>query len=130
MEAVRMYPMAGVCELTVERHWIADAVESLGGDRRSASDADDTLVVYEGTVKNLSQDDLDFYWQLSATARNGEYEYPCVLVCERNEGASLKTALPPLGEARLLIYAEVPEVAVSGEWTLTIYVGGEELVIE
>lgn len=118
------------CEIAIARHWIADAVESTGGDRRTVSDADSTLIVYEGAVRNLSKDDLDFYWQLSATVKSGEYEYPCTLVCERNGGASLKTALPPMGEARLLIYAEVPETMAQSEWTLTVGADGEQLVIE
>lgn len=131
MEAVEMHVAEGLCELTVERSWVADAVESAGGDRRTASDKDDTLVIYEGTVKNISAEDLDFYWQMSAAVRCGEYEYPCVLVCERNEGASLVSALPPLAEARLLIYAEVPEtVAGSMEWTLELQAGDASFTIE
>ncbi len=129
-EAVRLYTLGEACEVTVERHWIADAVESAGGDRRTVTDKDDTLIIYEGTVRNLSQDDLDFYWQLTASVKCGGYEYPCVLVCERNEGASLRTALPPIGEARLLIYAEVPETAADGEWALTLGADGAEIVIE
>ncbi|MBQ2957644.1 MAG: peptidoglycan-binding protein [Clostridia bacterium] len=121
VSTVEKHIAEGLCELTVERYWTADAVESAGGDRRSVSDKDDTLIIYEGTVKNLSTEKLDFYWQLSATVKLGEYEYPCVLVCERNEGASLASALPPLGEARLLIYAEIPET-IAGEtgWKLEL----------
>lgn len=124
MEAVELMTAEGLCELTVERTWFADAVESSKGDRRTVTDLDNAMVIYEGTIKNLSKEDLDFYWQLSAAAKFGEYEYPCVLVCERNEGAALASILPPLGEARLLIYAEVPEtIAGEGEWSLTITAG-------
>lgn len=121
----------GLCEMTVERRWVADAVESEGGDRRGVTDKDDTLLIWEGTVKNLSTEELDFYWQLSATAKLGEYEYPCVLVCERSEGAKLMSALPPLGEARMLIYAEAPEAA-AGEagWTLELEAEDTVFVIE
>ena len=121
----------GLCEMTVERSWMADAVESEGGERRTAADKDDTLIIWEGTVKNLSAEELDFYWQLSATAKLGEYEYPCVLVCERNEGASLTSALPPLGEARMLIFAEIPETAAANTgWTLEIEAEDTVFVIE
>ena len=75
-------------------------------------------------------EDLDFYWQLSAKVACGGYEYPCVLVCERNEGASLATSLPPMGEARLLIYAEVPETMARSEWTLTVSADETDIVIE
>ncbi len=131
MKVIELLIAEGLCEMTVERSWVADAVESEGGERRTVSDKDDTLLIWEGTVKNLSTEELDFYWQLSATARLGEYEYPCVLVCERNEGANLMSALPPLGEARMLIYAEIPET-VAGEtaWTLQLEAEDTVFVIE
>lgn len=131
MKVIELLIAEGLCEMTVERSWVADAVESEGGDRRVVSDKDDTLLIWEGTVKNLSTEELDFYWQLSATAKLGEYEYPCVLVCERSEGAKLMSALPPLGEARMLVYAEVPET-VAGEtgWTLEIEAEDTVFVIE
>ena len=129
--AAEKQTVEGLCELTIDRHWIADAVESTGGDRRTVSDKDDKLLIYEGTVRNLSTDKLDFYWQISATVKTGEYEYPCVLVCERNEGDSLFSALPSLGEARLLIYAEVPEVAAQAcEWTLEVEAEGTVFLFE
>jgi len=124
MKATELLTAEGLCELTVERSWFADAVESTKGDRRTVTDLDNTLVVYEGSIKNLSKEDLDFYWQLSAVAKYGEYEYPCMLVCERNEGATLASMLTPLGQARLLIYAEIPEtIAGEGEWSLEITAG-------
>lgn len=129
--AAELLTAEGLCEMTVERNWSADAVESEGGDRRVVSDKDDTLIIWEGTVKNLSTEELDFYWQLAATAKLGEYEYPCVLVCERNEGSKLASALPPLGEARMLIYAEIPEtIADETGWTLEIEAEDAVFVIE
>ena len=131
VDTAELLTAEGLCEMTVERSWIADAVESEGGERRKAADKDDTLIIWEGTVKNLSVENLDFYWQLSATAKLGDYEYPCVLVCERNEGASLMSALPPLGEARLLIFAEIPETAAANDgWTLEIEAEDTVFVIE
>lgn len=131
MKVIELLIAEGLCEMTVERSWVADAVESEGGERRTVSDKDNTLMIWEGTVKNLSTEDLDFYWQLSAAAKLGEYEYPCVLVCERNEGANLMSALPPLGQARMLIFAEIPET-VAGEtaWTLQLEAGDTVFVIE
>ncbi len=121
----------GVCELSVDRYWFADAVESKGGDRRSVLDRDDTMIVYDGTIKNLSKSNLDFYWQISAVVRCGEYEYPCVTACERNGGMSLSSTLPPLGQARLLIYAEIPDtVAGMDGWTLEVSAGDSTFVFE
>lgn len=129
-ETSEVVSLGGVCELTIDRFWIADAVESVGGDRRTASDADDTLLIYEGTVKNLSVDELDFYWQLTAEAGFGDYSFDCTLACERNDGATLSSTLPPLGEARLLIYAEVPEIAAdANDWQLTVTANGESLTV-
>lgn len=121
----------GICEMSIRRYWFASAVESVGGDRRSVLDQDDTMLIYEGRIKNLSTADLDFYWQMSAAVRCGEYEYPCVLVCERNAGNSLTSSLPPLGQARLLIYAEIPETAVGmGEWKLEVKTGDHVFLFE
>ena len=121
----------GVCELSVDRYWFADAVESTQGDRRSVLDRDDTMIVYDGMIKNLSKSNLDFYWQISAVVRCGEYEYPCVTACERNAGQSLSSTLPPLGKARLLIYAEIPDtVAGIDGWTLEISAGESTFVFE
>lgn len=129
MEADRLYSVDSVCEVSISRMWFADAVESSGGDRRAAADADNTLAIYEGTIKNLSREDLDFYWQVTAALEYGEYEYSCVLVCETNGGDSLSTSLLPLAEARLLVYAEIPKtVAGQGEWALNLTAG--ETVIE
>lgn len=123
MQATELHTAEGLCELTVERYWFADAVESQKGDRRTVADRDNTLIIYEGTVRNLSVKDLDFYWQMSGVVKYGEYEYPCVLVCERNEGASFASALTPLGEARMIVYAEIPEnIAGDGEWALELSV--------
>ena len=95
------------------------------------TDQDDTFLIYEGTVKNLSADELDFYWQMKANVSFGGYEYPCVLVCERNGGRTLMSALPPLGEARLLIFAQVPDIAAeAGEWKLTIEADGTAIEIK
>jgi len=121
----------GVCELSVSRFWFADAVESTGGDRRSVLDRDDTMIIYDGMVRNLSRANLDFYWQISAVVRCGEYEYPCVTACERNGGMSLSSTLPPLGQARLLIYAEIPDtVAGMDGWTLEVSAGDSTFVFE
>ena len=121
----------GLCELSMNRFWFADAVESTGGDRRSALDRDDTMIIYDGSIKNLSKSNLDFYWQISAVVRCGEYQYPCVVVCERNAGLSLSSSLPPLGAARLLVYAEIPEtIAGQGEWTLEISAGENKFLFE
>lgn len=130
-EAAPVHTAQGVCELSIGRYWFADAVESTGGDRRNVLDKDDTMIIYEGEVKNLSMENLDFYWQMSATVYCGDYGYPCVLVCERDEGDSLTSALPPLGQARLLIYAEIPEnIASQEQWSLKVSAGECEILFD
>ena len=129
--AVELHQMDGVGEMTIGRMWFADAVESTGGDRRVVSDADNTLAIYEGTIKNLSAEELDFYWQMTAALKWGEYEYECTLVCETNDGMTLASSLLPMGEARLLVYAEIPEcVADEGEWTLELTAGETTIEIK
>ena len=76
----------------------------------------------------LTAEELTFYRQLSAALSLGEVSFPCTLVCETDAGARFDTALLPLGEARLVIYAEVPARAAAADgWTLALSAGGETL---
>ncbi|MBQ8954174.1 MAG: hypothetical protein IJ048_08665, partial [Clostridia bacterium] len=128
-ETDALTPLGGVCEARVSRCWFASAFASEKGDVRSAANADDTLFIAEGRVLNTGAEELTFYRQLSAALSYGEVTYPCTLVCETDAGARFDTSLLPLGEARLMIYAEIPaRIAGNGEWTLTLAAGGETLV--
>ena len=127
-ETGALTPLGGVCEAGLSRCWFAGAFSSEKGDTRAAVNADDTLFIAEGRVLNTSSEELTFYRQLSAALSLGEVSYPCTLVCETDAGAQFDTALLPLGEARLMIYAEIPaRIAGAGDWTLTLSAGGETL---
>ena len=127
-ETGALTPLGGVCEAGLSRCWFAGAFSSEKGDTRAAVNADDTLFIAEGRVLNTSSEELTFYRQLSAALSLGEVSYPCTLVCETDAGARFDTALLPLGEARLMIYAEIPaRIAGAGDWTLTLSAGGETL---
>ena len=120
--------LGNVCQARVDRCWFADAFASEKGDVRAAVNADNTLFIAEGRVLNTSVEELTFYRQLTATLSLGEIAYPCTLVCETDAGARFDTALLPLGEARLMIFAEIPaRVAGAGEWTLVLSAGGDNL---
>ena len=68
---------------------------------------------------------------MTAALKWGEYEYECTLVCETNDGMTLASSLLPMGEARLLVYAEIPEcVADEGEWTLELTAGETTIEIK
>ena len=121
-------PLGGVCEARVDRCWFAGAFASEKGDVRVASNADNTLFIAEGRVLNVSTEELTFYRLLTATLSLSEVSYPCTLVCETDGGARFDTSLLPLGEARLMIYAEIPDrVAGLDDWTLTLSAGDETL---
>ncbi len=121
-------PIGGVCEARVNRCWFADAFTSEKGDVRAAGNADNTLFIAEGRVLNIVGEELTFYRQLSATLRCGDVSYPCVLVCETDAGARFDTFLLPLGEARMVVFAEIPaRIAGTGDWTLSLSAGGETI---
>ena len=127
-ETPALTPLGGVCQARVSRCWFADAFVSEKGDVRAATNADNTLFIAEGRVLNTGAEELTFYRQLSASLSYGEVSYPCMIVCETDGGARFDTSLLPLGEARLMIYAEIPaRVAGAGDWTLTLSAGGETL---
>ncbi|MBR3503100.1 MAG: peptidoglycan-binding protein [Clostridia bacterium] len=121
-------PLGGVCDVSLSRCWFAGAFASEKGDVRAAVNGDDLLFIAEGRVLNTSAEELTFYRQLSAALSLGEVSFPCTLVCETDAGARFDTALLPLGEARLVIYAEVPARAAAADgWTLALSAGGETL---
>ena len=127
-EADPLTPLGGVCEARLDRCWFAGAFASEKGDVRAAINADDTLFIAEGRVRNVSAEELTFYRQLTASLFLGEVSFPCTLVCETDAGARFDTALLPLGEARLMVYAEIPATAAALDgWTLTLSAGSEEM---
>ncbi|MBO4297449.1 MAG: peptidoglycan-binding protein [Clostridia bacterium] len=118
--------MLGGLSVRLDRCWFADAFSSEKGDVRSALNADNTLFIAEGRVLNTGAEELTFYRQLSATLNYGDVAFPCTLVCETDAGARFDTSLLPLGEARLMIYAEIPRrIAGEGDWTLALTAGSE-----
>lgn len=124
-EEQALTPLGGVCEACVSRCWFASAFVSGKGDVRRAGNADNTLFIAEGKLLNTAGEELTLYRQVSATLRYGDVVYPCTLVCETDGGARFDTSLLPLGEARLMIYAEIPaRIAGPGDWTLTLLAGG------
>ena len=130
-EEEALVPFGSVCAARVDRCWFADAFSSEKGDVRRAANADNTLFVAEGKVLNTGAEELTFYRQLSATLSYGDIAFPCTLVCETDAGARFDTSLLPLGEARLMIYAEIPaRVAGESGWTLTVSAGGTDLAFE
>jgi len=123
--------LGGVCRACVSRCWFADAFLSEKGDMRVAANADNTLFIAEGRVLNTSAEELTFYRQLSATLSLGDIAYHCMLVCETDGGARFDTMLLPLGEARMMIYAEIPaRIAGAGDWTLTLTAGSETVTYD
>jgi len=126
--------LSGDALLTLDRYWFASSVTASRGDislaRRSASNQDNVLIVFDGKVKNRGLQPLDLTWRLSGTiAYDGQYEFPCTLVCERDEGLGFGDSLIPLAQSRLVIYAEIPRglPESGGVWVLTLKAGDGEL---
>ena len=64
---------------------------------------------------------------------NDTYAYDAVLLCERDQGTALDTALLPLGTSRLIVYAEVPASLAEdadAAWRLEISVNDDKLEYE
>ena len=122
--------VSGVARVTLSRCWLAQAFApsaDQGSAAYAVSNADNLLVILDGSILNLSTEEMNLYWQLGGTIRRGDYAYQVLAVCESDQGARFGNALLPLGEARLVLYAEVPRavLAMEGEWTLSLKIGSD-----
>ena len=101
---------------------------SNGGDTSavSVSDSDNVLIVFEGSMENLSNEEKDIAWDYTAELTlDGKYEYECTFAVEQNDGEKYGTSLLPMGGGKLVVYAEVPASLMNKDctWTLEIKIG-------
>lgn len=103
--------LADVAEIALNRYWFAGAVSATNAadELRTVSNTDNALLAADGFIRNLSQEELRLYMNLEARViYNDTYAYEAVMLCERDQGTALDTALLPLAQSRLIICAEVP----------------------
>ncbi len=120
----------GSCRVILRRAWLAQGAAPSGDPGTAAcavSNGDNLLLILEGSVKNLSGSEMNLYWQLGGEVSRGGYAYPLLAVCESDKGTRFGSTLLPLGEARLVLYAEVPRAVLEleGDWSLSLTVDGE-----
>lgn len=123
-EKSEMDVVDGLFAAAFDRCWFAGRVTSKGGAERSVSNADNTLFIAEGRMKNLSGEELTFYWQMSAVVKCGEIAFPATIVCEADAGSRFDSSLLPMAESRMFVYAEIPEsIAGEGSWAVELTAG-------
>ena len=122
-------------QLALERYWFADGVSASANAEslRSVVNADNTFLVADGVIRNLSVDELHLFMQMEASVvYNGKYAYEAELVCECGDGTALDTNLLPMAQARLMAYAEIPAMLAAdeaAEWSIVFELNGESLAI-
>lgn len=123
-------------QLALERYWFADGVSASASDEslRMVINADNTFLAADGSLRNLSAEELHLFMQMEASVfYNGRYAYEAELVCEVSDGAALDTRLLPMAQARLLVFAEIPASLAAdeeAEWSISFELNGETLLID
>ena len=134
--APEMEKLADTAEIALDRYWFAGAVSAAqpADGLRTVSNTDNALLIADGTIRNLSQTELRLFMHVEARViYNDTYAYDAVLLCERDQGTALDTALLPLGTSRLIVYAEVPASLAEdadAAWRLEISVNDDKLEYE
>jgi len=99
-----------------------------------AANADNTLAIADGMIRNLSGDELKLFTQASAKViYNGKAAYEATVLCECDGGTRLDMAMLPMAQARLVVYAEIPgwlAQDASAAWSLEFAIGGETMEFE
>ena len=122
-----------VAQIALNRYWFAKGVSAADGtDMRTVANASHTLLIADGEIKNISKNTMHLFMQLDAKLIFGDgYAYEAVILCEQNNGATLDTMLLPMEQARLVIYAEIPENlanAPADQWRIEWSIGNDTLL--
>ena len=126
----------GSTQLQLDRWWFADGVSAVNAPDsvQSASNADNTLVIADGMIRNLAAEDLKLFAHASAkVVYNGTAAYEAALLCECDGGTRLDMTMLPMAQARLVVFAEIPgwlAQDAQAKWSLEITVGGETMEYE
>ena len=133
---VQLMSLGETAQIGLNRYWFADAVSAQGNAKamRSVVNADNVLLIAEGSIRNMSAAELHLFMQLEArVVYNGKVAYDAEMVCECSGGADLDVRLLPLAQARLLVYAEIPTAVAQdaqAEWSIVFESAGESLSFE
>lgn len=126
----------GTVQLQLNRWWFADGVSAANAPEsiQTTTNADNTLVIADGMIRNISAEDLKLFAHTSAkVVYNGTAAYEAALLCECDGGTRLDMTMLPMAQARLVVFAEVPgwlAQDTQAQWSLEITAGGETMEYE
>ncbi len=119
-------PLGEIAQVAVDRFWQAKGVGAINAQTglQTVYNSDNAMLIADGRIQNLSNEELKLFTQMEAWFENGEYRYDATILCEVGGGSALDMSLLPMGQARLIVCAEVPpELAGQAGWTLTLLAG-------
>ena len=130
------YDMGGAAEVSLDRYWLAGSVVTSrpaadGTSERAGANLDDLLLIADGRIRNTRAAELGLYFQMTGVLTIGDtYQFPCTLATEGDNGSRFDNTLLPLGESRLVVYAEMPASALKadGAWAVKLTIGDVTLV--
>lgn len=134
--AAELTALGSSAEVALDRYWFAEGVSAANAfqSQQAAGNGDNLLLVADGQIRNVSAENLYFFMQMEArVVYNDVYAYEATVVCERNEGQMLDTMLVPMGQSRLIVYAEIPaQLAQDADasWRIELTSGGETIHYE
>ena len=126
--------LGNIVEVVLDRFWTADAVKAQRAENaeRKASNSDRCLIAADGTMTNLSNESIRLMIDAKATlVLDGQARYDAMIVCECDDGSKLDTQMMAREQARVIVYAEVPQSLLNNtdaEWTMEVTAGGETAV--
>ena len=132
-DADTIYEIADEANVELDSYRYARRISPSNGDDTSAvsaSDSDNVLIVFEGSIENLSNEEKDIAWDYTATLTlDDKYEYECTFAVEQDDGEKYGTSLLPMGGGKLIVYAEVPASVMEndGAMSLEMKIGGATL---
>lgn len=125
--------LGGVAEVSLNRYWFADGVSAVNAPQSAQTvfNSDNVMLAADGLIRNISADELRLYTQLSARVIYGEMcAYEATVVCECSGGTALDVSLLPMGQARLIVYAEIPAQLAQDDqaaWCIELSANGSQI---
>ena len=104
----------GALSLVLSRYWFASSASAAQASgilgSISADNADEALLILDGTAENTGTSALLASSACTAGIFINGMEFPAKLLFERDNGALLEETLPPTMQTRFVLVAQVPRV--------------------
>ena len=120
----------GALSLVLSRYWFASSASAAQASgilgSISADNADEALLILDGTAENTGTSALLASSACTAGIFINGMEFPAKLLFERDNGALLEETLPPTMQTRFVLVAQVPHVFAQNASKIVLRLSGTE----